>query len=123
MIFAGSARVYEFDDDVFADSFQITIPPGFPRIGRRRTSTFIHRTVVGATGRVRFDFVGLAPNNVDAAAIRSPARYARSKMFVGIGDAAIVLFLEIVVGQIRIGAAAQPERFDKLLALFVGGES
>ena len=43
-------------------------------------------------------------------------------MLVGIGDAAIVLFFKIVVGQIRIRAAAQPELLDELFALFVGRE-
>ena len=41
-------------------------------------------------------------------------------MLVGIGDTPIVLFLKVVVGQVGSGAAAEPELFDELLALFVG---
>ena len=41
-------------------------------------------------------------------------------MFVGVGNAAVVLFLEIVVGEIGIAASAEPELLDKLLALLVG---
>ena len=40
-------------------------------------------------------------------------------MLVGVCDAAIVFFLEVVVGQIRVAAAAQPELLDELLAFFV----
>src|SRR5579864_708708 len=40
-------------------------------------------------------------------------------MFVGIGDTAVVLFLEIIVREVGIAAAAQPELLDELLALFV----
>ena len=43
-------------------------------------------------------------------------------MLVRVSDAAIVLFLKIVVGQIGIRAAAQPELLDELFALFVGRE-
>src|SRR5580704_8008075 len=41
-------------------------------------------------------------------------------MLVGIGDAAIVLFFEGILGRIRVWIAAQPELLDELLALFVG---
>ena len=41
-------------------------------------------------------------------------------MFVGVGDAAVVLFFKIVLRQVRIAAAAQPELLDELFALFVG---
>ena len=65
---------------------------------------------------------GATPHDVHAAAISLPSRNTRSIMLVGIGDAAIVLFFKLVVGQVRIGAAAQPELLDELFALFVGRE-
>ena len=40
-------------------------------------------------------------------------------MLVRIGDAPIMLFLKIVIRQIRIAAAPQPELLDKLFAFFV----
>src|SRR5947209_4005240 len=69
---------------------------------------------------MRFHFVGRAPHNVHTATIGAPARNTRREVLVGVGDAAIVLFLEIVVGQIGIVAAAQPELLDELFPLFVG---
>ena len=41
-------------------------------------------------------------------------------MLVGVGDAAVVLFLELVFDGVRRGVAAQPELLDELLALVVG---
>ena len=41
-------------------------------------------------------------------------------MLVGVGDAPVVLFLELVLDGIGRGVAAQPELLDELLALFVG---
>src|SRR5882762_2807223 len=41
-------------------------------------------------------------------------------MLVGVGNAALVLFLELILRQIGVAAAPQPELFDELLALFVG---
>src|SRR5208337_94065 len=64
------------------------------------------------------DFVGFTPDDVDAPAIRLPARDPGSEMLIGVGDAAIVLFLEIIVRQIGVAAAAQPELLDELLAFF-----
>ena len=41
-------------------------------------------------------------------------------MLVGVGDPAVILFLEGVHVRAGIGIAACPERLDELLALFVG---
>src|SRR5262249_18749708 len=71
---------------------------------------------------MRIDFVRRSPNDVDAAAVGLPAGNARGKMLVGVGDAAVVLFFEIVLGQIGIAAAPQPELLDELLALFAGAQ-
>ena len=43
-------------------------------------------------------------------------------MFVGVSDAAVMLFFEIVVRKVGIAAAAKPKLLDELLALFVGIE-
>src|SRR5262249_16449576 len=83
-------------------------------------ATFFHRAVIGAARRVRLDFVGRAPHDVHAAAVSLPAGNSGSVMFVGVSDAPVVLLFEIVVGQIRVTAAAQPELLDELLALFGG---
>ena len=70
-----------------------------------------------------FDFVGRAEGDVDAAAVGLPAGNARGVMLVGVGDAAVVLFLELVLDGVRRGVAAQPELLDELLALVVGLEA
>src|SRR3981189_421542 len=41
-------------------------------------------------------------------------------MLVGVGNAAVVLFFEIILRQIGVAAAPEPELLDELLALFVG---
>ena len=43
-------------------------------------------------------------------------------MLVGVGDAAVVLFLEFVLFGVGRGIAPQPELLDELLAFFVGIE-
>ena len=71
---------------------------------------------------MRFDFVGRAVFNIDAAAIGLPSRDTRREPVVGVGDAAIMLFAEFVFFGVRSRIAAQPELLDELLALLVGGQ-
>src|SRR6267143_3015550 len=69
---------------------------------------------------MRLDLVGLAPGDVDATTIGFPARNAGRVMFVGIGDALVVLLAIFVFVRVRIGIAPAPEFFDEALALIVG---
>ena len=69
---------------------------------------------------MRLDLVRRSVRDVDAAAVGLPAGNAGGVMLVGVGDAAVVLFLELVLDGVRRGIAAQPELLDELLALFVG---
>src|ERR1700686_5833269 len=41
-------------------------------------------------------------------------------MLVSVRNTAVMLFLEVVVGKVRVIAAAQPKLLDELFALFVG---
>ena len=68
------------------------------------------------------DFIGRAPDDVDAAAIGPPAGDAGGEVLVGVLDAAIVLFAEFVLLGIRSGIAAEPELLDECVALFIGAE-
>ena len=120
VVFARAAGIDEFQDNVLAYAFQVAPAPGFPWVRSSGASTLFHRSVVGAAGRVRLNFVRPTPHDVHAATIGFPARDARSKMFVRVSNPAVMLFLEIVVREVGIAAAAQPELLDKLLALFVG---
>src|SRR6266478_3169890 len=71
---------------------------------------------------MRLDLVGLAPGDVDTTTIGFPARNAGRVMFVGIGDALVVLLAIFVFVGVRIGIAPAPEFFDETLALVVGLE-
>src|SRR2546426_725446 len=52
-----------------------------------------------------------------------PTGNAGGEALVGVGDAAVVLFLEFVFNRVRGGIAAQPELLDELLALFIIGQA
>src|SRR6516165_860600 len=41
-------------------------------------------------------------------------------MLIGVRNSAIVLFFEVIIRQVRIAAAPQPELFDELLAFLAG---
>src|SRR5664280_410525 len=68
------------------------------------------------------NLVGGTEHDVNASAVAAPAGYPRRKMFVGIGNAAVVFFLVFVLRRVGSGIAAQPELLDKLVALLVVGE-
>ena len=72
---------------------------------------------------MRLDFIRRAVDDVDAAAIRLPSGNAGGETLVGVGDAAVVLFLELVFLGVGRGIAPQPELLDELLALFVGAQA
>ena len=71
---------------------------------------------------MRINFIRLAIDDVDAAAIGSPAGNARREVLVGVSDALVVLFLIFVLFGVRRGIAALPEGFDEVVALLVVGE-
>jgi hypothetical protein len=53
------------------------------------------------------------------AAVGLPARLAGGKMLVGVGDAPVVLFAELVLRRIGVGIAPQPELLNEGVALLV----
>ena len=76
----------------------MAVAPQLPRISRRRAAALLHGPIVSAAGWMGFDLVGRAPDDVDAPAIGPPASDAGSKVFVSVGEAAVVLFLKRVLG-------------------------
>src|SRR5882672_3952067 len=72
---------------------------------------------------MRIDFVGRTPDDVNVAAIAFPAGDAGGEMFVGVGDAAVVFFLEFVDGGGGVGIVVGKDNFDELFAFFVGAEA
>src|SRR6266567_5604147 len=119
MEIAAHTGVHELDDDFLPNAFEIAIAPALKRVRRSRAATFLNVTLILTTGRMRFDFVWRTPNDIDTAAIGSPAGNAGGEMFVRIGDAAVVLFLEFVFFSVGRRIAAQPELFDESVTLFV----
>ena len=103
-----------------ADALDVAIAPLLEGIGGGGAAAFFVGTLVGAAGGVRLDFVRRAEGDVDPAAIRLPAGDTGGVPLVGIGDAAVVLFLVLVFLGVGGRIAAQPELFDELLAFFVG---
>jgi hypothetical protein len=71
---------------------------------------------------VRLDLIGLTPGDIDAAAVGLPSRDTGSVMLVGVGNTLVILLAILVFVGIRVGIAAAPESFDKLLALFISAE-
>ena len=99
--------------------FKIAIVPDLKGEGRGFAAALIHGPLVSASGRVRFDRVGLAKGNIDVSAIRLPSWLSGCKVFIGIGDAPVMLFAEFVFGRVGIGVAAQPELLDEGVPLLI----
>src|SRR5258708_3194745 len=72
---------------------------------------------------MRLDLVGRTMLDVNAAAIGFPSTNSRGKPFIGVRDAAVVLFLIFVLFGVGSRVAAKPELLDKLLALLVVGKT
>src|ERR1039458_7106871 len=116
------AGIDKFQVDLLADSLEVAVTPVLEGIRRSLAAALFHRTVEAATRGMSVNLVGWTVHDVNAPAVGSPPREARRKMFVGIGNAAVVLFLEFVLRRVRSRVAAQPELFDKLVTLLVVGE-
>ena len=68
---------------------------------------------------MRFNVVRLAERNVDMTAIGLPAGFPGGKVIVGILNAPVVLFAELIIRRIGIRIAALPKSLDKRVALFI----
>src|SRR5664279_5926658 len=119
MIVAAHAGIDKLEVDLLANSLEVAVAPILKGIGGSLATAFFHRTAVAATRGMRVNLVGWTPHNVNAPTVGSRPWDSRRKMFVGVGDAAVVLFLEFVLRRVRSRIAAQPELFDKLVTLLV----
>src|SRR5207248_3427528 len=95
-----------------------TITPGFEWVGRGFAATLFHRTLVGATARVRVDLVRFAIHDVHATTISFPSRNAGCEVLVGISDTRVMLFFEFVFYRIGRGITPRPEGFNEVVAFF-----
>src|SRR5713226_8248696 len=71
---------------------------------------------------MRFDVVGLAVFQIDAAPIGFVSGHAGSKMLVHVGDALVIRFAVLVLFGVGIGIATMPKVTDELLTLFIGSQ-
>src|SRR5712664_3399874 len=134
VIFAGTGGINEFDFDVLADPFEMAIAPQLPGIRGRGAAALLGSAVVSAAGGVRLNLIGRTPNDVNVAAIRFPARDPGGEVFVGVGEAAVVLLPHWINGRFGVWIAVAPEdllvlfalffraEFEKSTALFVGND-
>ncbi len=122
-VFTRHRGIDKLDHDVGSDAFQPAVSPDLKRIGGRGAAALVVRPLIGAARGMRFDFVRRSVGDVDAAAVRLPARLARGEAFGGVGDKAVVLFLELVFHSVRSWIPAQPELLDELLHLLGGLEA
>lgn len=96
--------------------------PDLKREGGGLAPAFFDGTLVAAAAGVGVDGVGLAVGDVDVSAVGAPSGLTGGEVLIGVGDAGVVLFAELVVGGVGVGVAAEPELFDELVALFVVAE-
>src|SRR6185437_11732863 len=95
------------------------VAPVFKRIGGCLAAALFHGPFITAPGRMRVDFVRRAVFDVNHPAVCLPTWNARCVMVVCIRNAAIMLFLVLVLFRIRRGIAPQPELLYELLPLFI----
>ena len=118
-VFTAAGGIDKLKFDARTDARQIAIEPTLERIRRGRTSAFVRLALVRATRRVGFDLVGLAPHDIDTAAIRFPPGDPGSVVFVRIGNALVILFSKFILVSIRIRIAPSPEFLYEPFALFI----
>ncbi len=71
---------------------------------------------------MRFDVVGLAVFQINAAPVGFVSGRAGSKMLVHVGDALVIRFAVLILFSVGIGIATMPEVTDELLTLFIGSQ-
>src|SRR4030095_13199120 len=119
-ILAAAGWIDKLNLDPRAYASQITIEPNFKWIRRRTTTTFVGRTVVITSRRVRFALIRFSIHDPDAPAIRFPSWYAGREMLIGIGNALVVFLFELVLIGVGVGIAPAPEFLDKPFPFIVG---
>src|SRR5712692_4341777 len=71
---------------------------------------------------MRFDFVGLAVFQINAATIGFVSGHAGSEMLVHVGDALVIRFAVLVLFSVGIRIATMPKVADELLAFFISSQ-
>src|SRR4029077_1612032 len=98
VVFAGTGGVDELDLDVFAHAVQVAITPQLPGISCCRTAALFRRTAVRAAGGMRLNLIRRTPDDIDVAPVGFPSGYSGGEVFVGVGEAAVVLLPDRVDG-------------------------
>ena len=98
MIVAAHAAIHKLNVDVLPNPFQVAVMPYLERECRSAATALIRVPLIVAAGGVGLDLVWLSEGNIDVASVGLPARLARRKVLVGIRDAPIMFFAELVFG-------------------------
>ena len=123
VVVVAHARIDELDHHfLLVNGFDIAVTPIFKRIGRGLAAALFHWAVVIAARGMGIDLVGRPEHDINASAISHPSGLTGGEMFVGVRDAAVMLFLVLVLDGVGRGIATEPELFDELISLFVVGE-
>src|SRR6202011_922249 len=69
-----------------------------------------------------FNFVRRAPHDVHVSAIGLPSWNTRGVMLIRVRNPSIMFLFELVVRQVWVSAAAQPELLDELFPLLVSSQ-
>src|SRR4029077_6655863 len=101
---------------------EMAVSPKLPRVRGCRAAPLPHRPVVGAAGRMRFNFIRRPPQDIDMTTVSFPSRNTGREMFVGVSDAPVMLFLERILRRIGIWIAVPPKSLNKLIAFLIGPE-
>jgi hypothetical protein len=122
VIIPAHTGVHKLDNYFLAYAFEVAVAPVFEGERRSLTTAFFYGTVIAAAARMGLNLVRRTELDIHLAAVALPPWDARGEVFVGIFDAAVMLFLEFVFFGIGSGIAALPEGFDELVTLLVVGE-
>ena len=103
-----TVAIEEFNVDFGAKAFDVPIAPALEGINDRHQPGVAFRGGWGVTraGAVGFDLIRWPVDDVDAAAVAPPAGPADTETLVGVSNAAVVFFLELVFDRVRGGVAA-----------------
>ena len=122
MVFARHRRIDELEHDVGSNSVDVAIPPGLEGISLGFATPLLDTPLVGTAGGVRLDLVGRAVHDIDPPAIGPPTLQAGRVLLIGVSDAPVIFFLELVLRVTGVGIAPLPEGLNELFPLIISGE-
>ena len=121
-VLIGAGSIDELDFDSRPHSFQMAVKPHLEGIGVGSPPTFFELSLIGSPLRVLLESVRFPEQDIDHPPVGSPALDTGMVFVVGVGNAAIVLFLELVDGGPGVEIPAEPELLDEVVLFLAGRE-